>query len=103
MVLERGVAVVLWRAAADQVVHHLSVLLWKEALERCGRRVFPDHADELVHEQTPGGINEQVVRELTEAGAYRALDDTLDGILARIEGRPRPEKRKRPYESEAMD
>ena len=59
--------------------------------------------DELVHEQTPGGINEQVVRELTEAGAYRALDDTLDGILARIEGRPRPEKRKRPYESEAMD
>ena len=46
--------------------------------------------DELVHEQTPGGINEQVVRELTEAGAYRALDDTLDGILARIEGQPRP-------------
>ena len=43
------------------------------------------------------------MRELTEAGAYRALDDTLDGILARIEGRPRPEKRKRPYESEAMD
>ena len=62
-----------------------------------------DTFDELVHEQTPGGINEQVVRELTEAGAYRALDDTLDGILARIEGRPRPEKRKRPYESEAMD
>jgi hypothetical protein len=37
---------------------------------------------------------------MTEAGAYTALSDSLDGILARVEGRPAPQKRKRPYESE---
>ena len=55
--------------------------------------------DELVHEQTPGGINEQVIREMTEAGAYTALSDSLDGVLARIEARPPPKRTKRPYES----
>ena len=55
---------------------------------------------ELVAEQTPGGLNEQVVREMTEAGAYAALGDALDGCLARVEARARPAKRKRPYSSE---
>ena len=44
----------------------------------------------------------QVVRELTEAGAFTALTDALDGVLARVEGRERPAKRKRPYTSEAV-
>jgi len=55
--------------------------------------------DHLVKEQTVGGINEQVVRELTEAGAYDALSDSLDAILARVEGRPAPRKLKRPYQA----
>jgi len=55
--------------------------------------------EELVHEQTPGGLNEQVIREMTEAGAYSALTDSLDGALARIEGRPAPKRAKRPYSS----
>jgi len=55
--------------------------------------------DELVSEQTAGGLNEQVVRELTEAGAFTALTDSLDGALARIEGRPAPKRNKRPYSS----
>lgn len=57
--------------------------------------------DELVEEQTPGGLNEQVLRELTEGGSWSALQDSLDGCLARIEARPAPKKRKRPYESSA--
>ena len=55
--------------------------------------------DELVDEQTPGGLNEQVLRELTDAGSWTALQDAMDGCLARIEARPAPKKRKRPYES----
>ena len=55
--------------------------------------------EHLVDEQTPGGINEQVVRELTEAGAFAALTDSLDGVLARVEARPAPNRKKRPYES----
>ncbi len=53
----------------------------------------------LVHEQTPGGLNEQVMREMTEAGAYDALRDALDGALARIEGEPRPKRQKSAYTS----
>ena len=55
--------------------------------------------EELVEEQTPGGLNEQVIREMTEAGTYAALSDSLDNCLARIEGRPNPARTKRPYSS----
>lgn len=55
--------------------------------------------EELVAEQTPGGLNEQVVREQTEAGTYAALSDSLDSALARIEGRSAPKRQKRPYSS----
>jgi pyrroline-5-carboxylate reductase len=33
---------------------------------------------------TPGGVNEQVARELREAGAYAALDRALDGAHRRL-------------------
>ena len=59
----------------------------------------PHTFQELVDEQTPGGLNEQVVRELTEAGMYTAMSDSLDGCLARIEGRSAPKRSKRPYSS----
>ena len=50
-------------------------------------------------EQTPGGLNEQVIRELTQAGVYTALTDSLDGVLARVEQRDAPKLKKRKYES----
>ena len=76
---------------------------WTGAVFHC---ISYDSADAGVHtfahlvdEQTPGGINEQVVRELTEAGAFAALGDSLDGILARIEARAPPKRATRPYSS----
>lgn len=39
------------------------------------------------HAQTPGGLNEQVVRELTDKGWFAAIAPALDGILKRLEGR----------------
>mmetsp|Transcript_27785 Transcript_27785/g.93359 ORF Transcript_27785/g.93359 Transcript_27785/m.93359 type:complete len:291 (+) Transcript_27785:50-922(+) len=38
----------------------------------------------LVEEQTPGGLNEQVVQSLGKAGAYDALAAALDTCLGRI-------------------
>ena len=58
-----------------------------------------DTFDHLVAEQTPGGLNEQVLREMGEAGTWAALSDSMDGALARIEGRPAPKRQKRAYES----
>ena len=39
------------------------------------------------HAQTPGGLNEQVVKELTGEGWFAAIGPALDGILKRMEGR----------------
>jgi pyrroline-5-carboxylate reductase len=38
---------------------------------------------ELVAEQTPNGLNEQVVREVEAAGGYDAIRSALDGVRAR--------------------
>jgi len=63
----------------------------------------PHTFQELIDEQVTGGLNEQVIRELSEAGAFSALGDSLDGCLARFEGTPRPNLRKRPYTSTLED
>merc|ERR1712190_605124 len=55
--------------------------------------------NELVEEQTAGGINEQVVREFTEAGVYDALSDSMDAVNARVEGREAPKRSKAKYSS----
>jgi len=49
--------------------------------------------DKLVAEQTPGGLNEQVLSEMDAGGAWNTLQSALDGCLARIEGKERPAKR----------
>mgnify|MGYP006180581059 CR=1 FL=1 len=59
----------------------------------------PETLRHLVEEQTPGGLNEQVVRELTEAGCYDALADSLDGCLARVTGAARAKRQRTAYSS----
>ena len=48
-----------------------------------------DTFDHLVAEQTPGGLNEQVLREMTEAGAYQA--HLPSSRLCRTLSSPRPD------------
>jgi pyrroline-5-carboxylate reductase len=60
------------------LVHALSV----EAVQAG----HPEFASLAKHAQTPGGLNEQALRQLTEAGWYDAVARVLDVILARIEG-----------------
>eukprot|EP00965_Chrysotila_dentata_P030609 1019135-Pleurochrysis_carterae.AAC.1 len=75
------------------------------------RRIVSRHATTTAAKSGPSALKvfitmtvtlatfSQVVRELTEAGAFTALTDSLDGALARIEGRPAPKRNKRPYSS----
>lgn len=43
--------------------------------------------EQLAHEHTtPGGLNEQLARELTEGGVFMAHRQGLEGILARLTG-----------------
>ena len=43
--------------------------------------------DELIAEQTPGGLNEQGLENLSTLGALKAYDQVQDSILARIQGK----------------
>jgi pyrroline-5-carboxylate reductase len=47
----------------------------------------PMHFDDLIAEQTPGGINEQSIQNLERLGAFDMYDKTCDAILERLEGR----------------
>lgn len=38
----------------------------------------------LIAEQTPGGLNEEAIRRLSEAGCYESEATALDAILARL-------------------
>jgi len=49
--------------------------------------------DSLVKEQTPGGLNEQIVREFTKFGTYTQQKRSLDDVLARLEDREQPHKK----------
>ena len=41
---------------------------------------------DLVAEQTPGGMNEMVISEQKEDGAYTSLEHSLDSIYSRLCG-----------------
>lgn len=47
----------------------------------------PNRFDELIAEQTPGGINEQSLKNLEGQGVFEAYDAAMDAILARLEGK----------------
>ncbi len=57
------------------------------ALARQADGCDEDFAAMSAEAATPGGLNEQVVRELTEAGSFDPIGPSLDRILTRIEGR----------------
>lgn len=55
-----------------------------DAARRDDRR--PELLDELVAEQTAGGLNEQALRNLERRGVLEAYDAQLDAVLSRLEG-----------------
>jgi pyrroline-5-carboxylate reductase len=46
----------------------------------------PYRLDELIDEQTVGGLNEQALRNLESLGALESYDKVMDAILRRIQG-----------------
>lgn len=72
--------------------------LTRDAAERYAKSVFHAVAQPLADPgakpaelaalaQTKGGLNEQILRQLTEAGAFDEVGRALDAVLARLEGR----------------
>jgi len=41
----------------------------------------------LIAEQTPGGLNEQGLRNLEKQGVFERYDRAMDAILSRLEGK----------------
>jgi pyrroline-5-carboxylate reductase len=47
----------------------------------------PRRLDELIDEQTNGGLNEQALRNLEASGVLESYDKVMDAILSRIQGK----------------
>eukprot|EP00804_Cyclotella_cryptica_P016590 CCRYP_001924-RC/>CCRYP_001924-RC protein AED:0.17 eAED:0.17 QI:74/1/1/1/0.66/0.57/7/2282/374 len=47
----------------------------------------PARFDELIQEQTPGGLNEQSLRNLEQQGVFDAYNNAMNAILSRLEGK----------------
>jgi pyrroline-5-carboxylate reductase len=47
----------------------------------------PYRLEELIEEQTAGGLNEQALRNLESQGALESYDKVMDAILRRVEGK----------------
>ena len=75
----QGVETAAGSRYAGAMFHGLSVFGAEVGAEGFGP-VIKEH-------QTPGGLNEQALRELEAAGWYDELGRVLDTILARLEGR----------------
>jgi pyrroline-5-carboxylate reductase len=75
----QGVEAAAGSRYAGAMFHGLSVF---------GAEAGAEGFDPLTKEhQTPGGLNEQALRELAATGWYDELETVLDNILARLEGR----------------
>jgi len=46
----------------------------------------PNHIEDLIGEQTPGGLNEQALKNLGKLGGLDAYDGVMDAVLSRLEG-----------------
>ena len=56
----------------------------KDAEAKCGE---VGHFDDLIEEQTPGGCNEQSIKNMEGLGVGDTYKKTMDLILERLEGR----------------
>jgi len=61
---------------------YLSVI--QDMAEECHN---PERFDQLVAEQTPGGLNEQAIRNLESLGVFSAYAATMEAMLQRLEGK----------------
>jgi pyrroline-5-carboxylate reductase len=46
-----------------------------------------DSLDALIQEQTPGGLNEQTLKNLESLGLLKSYDDVMEAVLGRIQGK----------------
>ena len=56
----------------------------KDALAECEN---PERFDDLIEEQTPGGLNEQTLKNLDSEGFLDTYERAMAAILARIQGK----------------
>jgi len=55
----------------------------KDALLKCDDE---NSLDDLIDEQTPGGLNEQSLKNLETVGFLKSYEDAMEAVLSRIKG-----------------
>ena len=69
---------------ASYLVARQYMAMVQDALRDCRD---PQRFDKLIAEQTPGGFNEQALRNLEGLGLHDIYDKTMDALLNRLEGK----------------
>ena len=68
--------------------HAIARNYWGITKDALGRLEESDDIfDALIEEQTPGGLNEQTLRNLSGAGFLESYDDAMEAVLSRIQGK----------------
>ncbi len=70
---------------ANDVVARQYFGMTQDALVRS--RDGANSLDSLIDEQTPGGLNEQTLKNLESVGFLKSYDDIMEAVLGRIQGK----------------
>jgi len=70
---------------ANDVVARQYFGMTQDALVRS--RDVANSLDSLIDEQTPGGLNEQTLKNLESVGFLKSYDDIMEAVLGRIQGK----------------
>ena len=49
--------------------------------------IDPQRFDDLIEEQTPGGLNEQTLHNIEQQGVYDAYNNSMDATISRLQGK----------------
>ena len=78
--VEKGVS----QTDASYFVSKLYFGMMQDAVQDCDD---PRRLDDLIQEQTPGGLNEQALNNLEKLGVMKDYDMVMDALLSRLEGK----------------
>ncbi len=73
---------------ANNVVSRQYWAITKDAMVRSEEEDdVEDSLDKLISEQTPGGLNEQALKNLEGVGFLKSYEEAMEAVLGRIQGK----------------
>lgn len=72
--------------APKDASYYVGRMYWGMIQDAVQDSYSPRRFDDLIDEQTPGGLNEQALGNLEKLGVLNAYDKAMDALLSRLDG-----------------